>query len=377
MSSSAGPHIGKDTNAFFETLAEQMGQVINHDSPLTITGRHFAAHQEFFGSRFALSNAKTVARAYGYPDIPLDDTTTFHAVFGQTVEQISLRSKGNLGYANGLWWAPVYLGDTLSASSKVIGSKRNSDGKNGIIYVETTGVKEDGTEVLKYNRWVLTPTLGEKSDAEQTVIPKFSEAVSYENLAQVGCMPTFDPKNQNTLLRANSIGFEDYNAGDVVLHNRGRVITPSMHMMYTNLMLNGAQVHFSPDYVAEVRPGETEPVVYGGHIINMARAATHHGVLLNGAPSGFPNAHRIVALHGGDHLNPAHAGDIVYAASKILSKGDLNESWGAVTLETVAAKGKLADFPIKTESKYPSNILLSMRYTVAVPKLASLRGGPA
>ena len=42
--------------------------------------------------------------------------------------------------------APVYPGDTLSASSEVIGLKENSSRKTGIVYVRSRGFKQDGDD---------------------------------------------------------------------------------------------------------------------------------------------------------------------------------------------------------------------------------------
>ena len=51
--------------------------------------------------------------------------------------------------------SPVYPGDTLSATSEVIGLKENSNRKTGIVYVRSRGFNQDGTTVLEYVRWVM------------------------------------------------------------------------------------------------------------------------------------------------------------------------------------------------------------------------------
>ncbi len=35
----------------------------------------------------------------------------------------------------------------------MIGVKENSNGRTGVVYVRSTGYKQDGTEVLDYVRW--------------------------------------------------------------------------------------------------------------------------------------------------------------------------------------------------------------------------------
>ncbi|MEI2828072.1 MAG: hypothetical protein V9F04_17930, partial [Dermatophilaceae bacterium] len=51
-----------------------------------------------------------------------------HVVFGKTVPDVSLNAVANLGYAAGVFGAPVYPGDTLTTTSEVIGLKENSNG---------------------------------------------------------------------------------------------------------------------------------------------------------------------------------------------------------------------------------------------------------
>src|SRR6266540_2956703 len=72
-----------------------------------------------------------------------------------TVRDVSLNAVANLGYAGCRFLAPVYPGDTLNAVSEVIGLKENSSRKTGIVFVRSTGLKQDGTKVLEYVRWVM------------------------------------------------------------------------------------------------------------------------------------------------------------------------------------------------------------------------------
>ena len=71
-------------------------------------------------STAALCRASSDAfrRAIGYPRAPVDDLLVFHIVFGKTVPDISLNAVANLGYADCRFLAPVYPGDTLSATPR-------------------------------------------------------------------------------------------------------------------------------------------------------------------------------------------------------------------------------------------------------------------
>ena len=86
---------------------------------------------------------------------PVDDLLAFNLVFGKTVADISLNAIANLGYAAGRFGAPLYCGDTVSATSTVIGLKQNKDGQTGVVYVRSTGANQRGEMVVDYCRWVM------------------------------------------------------------------------------------------------------------------------------------------------------------------------------------------------------------------------------
>src|SRR5579871_3310527 len=138
---------------FFEDF--RLGQVIQHATPRTVTVGDVALYIALYGPRFAVQSSDEFARALGYPRAPVDDLLVFHVVFGKTVPDISLNAVANLGYADCRFLAPVYPGDTLSAQSEVVGLRENSNRKTGVVYVRSTGFKQDGAKVLEYVRWVM------------------------------------------------------------------------------------------------------------------------------------------------------------------------------------------------------------------------------
>ena len=120
---------------FFEEY--RMGEVIDHAVPRTVSGGERALYHALYPARHALYSSDDFARSVGLPGAPLDDLAAFHLVFGKTVPDVSLNAVANLGYAEGRWLKPVYLGDTLRASSEVIGLKQNSNGKSGVVWVQS------------------------------------------------------------------------------------------------------------------------------------------------------------------------------------------------------------------------------------------------
>ena len=116
---------------FFEDFA--LGQEILHATPRTVTEGDATLYLALTGSSFAVHCSATLARMAGLPRPPLDDLLTFHLVFGRTVPDVSLNAIANLGYADGRFGALLYPGDTLNASSKVIGLKESSSGNSGTV----------------------------------------------------------------------------------------------------------------------------------------------------------------------------------------------------------------------------------------------------
>jgi acyl dehydratase len=85
-------------------------------------------------------------------------TLVFSVVVGMTVSDISGNAIANLLYENINHLAPVYIGDTIYASTTVL-EKHLSKSKNdrGIIYVETTAFNQNDAKVLSFRRKVLIP----------------------------------------------------------------------------------------------------------------------------------------------------------------------------------------------------------------------------
>ncbi len=86
---------------------------------------------------------------------------TLSIVVGMSVRDVSQAAVANLGFDRVELPAPVFQGDTLYASSEVVATRRSrSNPEVGIVTVKTTGVNQDGTEVLRLERSVMVPLRG-------------------------------------------------------------------------------------------------------------------------------------------------------------------------------------------------------------------------
>jgi 2-methylfumaryl-CoA hydratase len=342
---------------FFEDF--RLGQVIRHATPRTVTLGDAALYNALFGGRFAVQSADTFAQAIGYPRSPIDDLLVFHIVFGKTVPDISLNAVANLGYANCRFIKAVYPGDTLMATSEVIGLKENSNRKTGIVYVRSRGFNQRGEDVLDYVRWVMVRKRDENTKAPPDSVPDLPKQVDVSSLGEA--CPKLNIQNYDTALAGSTRTFSDYKSGEKIDHVAGVTVEDAEHMMATRLYQNTARIHFDQFTAGKGRFGKR--LIYGGHAISLARALSFNGLA---------NAFHVAAINGGRHVNPLFAGATVFAWSEILACAEVSgrSDIGALRVRTVAVKDRpCTDFPYKNASgEYDDAVILDLDYWVALPR---------
>lgn len=344
-----------DAGRFFEDF--RLGEEIVHATPRTITDGDVALYQAIFGSRFALQSSAEFARRCGLAGAPIDDFLVFHIVFGKSVPDISVNAVANLGYAEGRFLAPVFAGDTLIATSSVIGLKENSNRKTGIVYVRTSGRNQDGEEVLTYARWVMVNKRDAASPVPDAQVPDLAKALSPADLAA----PAARFEAYDFALAGAPHRWGDYETGEKIDHAAGQTIEEAEHQLATRLYQNTAKVHFDAQAQKDSRFGKR--LVYGGHIISLARALSFNGL---------QNAALIVGLNGGAHVAPSFAGDTITAWSEVLDRAEApsRSDVGYLRLRTAALKNQpAAGFPLRgADGAYDPAVVLDLDYWVALPR---------
>lgn len=333
---------------FFEDYA--VGDVLKHAVPRTVSGGERALYHALYPARHALYSSDAFAQGCGLPKSPIDDLAAFHVIFGKTVPDVSLNAVANLGYAEGRWLLPVYEGDTLRSESEVIGLKQNSNGKTGVVYVRTRGLNQRDEVVMDYVRWVMVRKSNLDAPAPETVVPELKKVLTPADLV----IPEgLDFSNYDFTLAGEPHRWGDYAVGETIDHVDGVTIEEAEHMLATRLWQNTAKVHFDLTFRPEGR------LIYGGHVISMARALSFNGLA---------NAQMIVGLNGGAHANPCFSGQTVKAWSEVLDKAETAAPGvGAIRLRLVATKGG-APFELKGEDgKYKPEVLLDLDYWALMP----------
>ena len=336
----------------------RIGQVIRHATPRTITDGDRALYAALYGSRFAVQSADTFAQAIGYRAAPIDDLLVFHIVFGKTVPDISLNAVANLGYAECRFLKPVFAGDTLSATSEIIGLKENSNGKTGTVTVRTRGENQRGETVLSYVRWVMVQKRDEGSKTPPAVVPQLQKSVAAGELG--AALPSLDMARWDDALSGSALRLSDYAIGEKIDHGDGMTVEEAEHMLATRLYQNTARVHFN--HFAEVQGRFGRRLVYGGHVISLARALSFNGL---------GNAFHIAAINGGRHVAPLFAGGTVFAWSEILDAAPLTgrEGLGALRVLTRATRDlPCHDYPTVEGAPDKPGVILELDYWAVLPR---------
>ncbi|MFI5625441.1 MaoC family dehydratase [Nocardioides sp. NPDC051685] len=335
---------------FFEDF--QVGQVIEHATPRTVTEGDRAAYGSLYPTRFAVPSSAAFAASVGLGVHPVEELIGFHIAFGKTVPDVSLNAVANLGYAECRFHQPVVPGDTLSTTSEVIGLKQNSNGKSGVVYVRSTATNQRGEVAIDWARWVMVHKRDQSVEAPETVIPELATAVDAKNLI----VPKgLDFTSYDFIAAGEPHRLADYEVGEKIDHVDGVTLTASEHQQATRLWQNTAKVHFN----VEARP-DGRNLVYGGHIISLARALSFNGLA---------NAQLIAAINAGAHTSPAFAGDTVYAWSEVLDKAETDAPGvGALRLRLVATKGRDESMTLRgDDGKYAPGVLLDLDYWALIP----------
>ena len=97
----------------------------------------------------------------------VNSTLTLAIVTGLTVDDVSARAIANLGWREVRLTAPVFVGDTLYARTKVLEARPSKSRPGaGVVTTHTQGYKQDGTVVLGFERVSLVHQRGHGPESQ-------------------------------------------------------------------------------------------------------------------------------------------------------------------------------------------------------------------
>ena len=127
-----------------------LGRTITEADSTWFTLLTVNTNQNHFNEHYAKMNPIAEGR------VIVNSGFTVALVLGMSVLDMSQHAVANLGWTDIKLTAPVYVGDTLYAESKVLEMRESSSRLDfGILTMRTRGLNQDGVEVLSWVRSVM------------------------------------------------------------------------------------------------------------------------------------------------------------------------------------------------------------------------------
>lgn len=134
------------------------GEVVEHRPGRTITMTDNVWSSLLCLNQHPLHIDAAYAEQTQFGKILVSSLVTFGIVNGMTVGTISAKCVANLGWDKVRLMAPVFVGDTLYAQTRIV-SRRESATRpgQGVVTVHTAGLNQDDVTVTEFERTILVP----------------------------------------------------------------------------------------------------------------------------------------------------------------------------------------------------------------------------
>jgi len=319
-----------------------VGDVYHHPWEVTIDDGMLAMFAASFLDPNPLYSSRRFARELGFRDRVVPPLVLLNLALSFTVHDVSEQAIAHLAYIDLKFPNAAYSGDTLSVFSEILGVRASeSKPDRGVVHLRTTGVNQDGSVVVTFERKALIPT----GKLEGRAHPELIERA-------VGARPSLETDNAEVLSKSDfqSIPkelageiripkwpgrprgcFEDFEVGDVILHSLGHTVGESEHMQLTILTRNSHPLHFDEVYCRERSFMKTR-VVEGGLVFAWIASLASRDTTANALWE--------LGYDKGSHPNPVLAGDTLYAASQVIDKQERDQQTGIVRFKLVGVKNE-------------------------------------
>jgi 2-methylfumaryl-CoA hydratase len=304
----------------------EVGATYEHPWEVTVDAGTVGQFQANFQDACPTFASARYARELGLRDRPMHPTLLLNFGLSFSVHDVSEQAIAHLAYLDVRFPEACFAGDTLTASSTVLGSKPASSGDRGVVHVRTVLTNQDGRVVCTFERKALVragklahrpeppyPPATPKKDDAHTLPPELRQAV---------CAPS---------RKAGFAGFvEDFETGDVIAHSIGKTVSDAEHMQLAFLFRNSHPLHFDEVYCKGGASFAGTRVVYGGLVFAWVAALASRDTCGNVVwDARFDN---------GAHPSGVVAGDTLFAASKVLAVTPHDSRSAFVTFRLVGTK---------------------------------------
>jgi len=331
----------------------QVGDVYHHPWEVTIDDGMLAMFSASFLDPNPLYSSSRFARDLGFRDRVVHPLVMLNLALSFSVHDVSEQAIAHLAYIDLKFPNAAYSSDTLSVYSEIL-AVRVSESKpdRGVVHLRTTGVNQDGLILVTFERKALIPTGKLEGRAHPDLVQRASEtseSVSDSSSSDAGSQHRLKSMLPTSMLpgtmpselageiktpawRGRPRGlFEDFEAGDVILHSVGHTVGESEHMQLTILTRNSHPLHFDDIYCRDHSFAKTR-VVEGGLVFAWAASLASRDTTANALWE--------VGYDKGSHPNPVLAGDTLYAASRVIEKSYHNQRAGIVRFKLVGVKNE-------------------------------------
>ena len=292
---------------------------------VTITDGHAAIHQASFADRLRLPLDHNLSRSVtGSENALINPSLVCNFAIGQTTIP-SQRVMGNLFYRGLVFQQSVFLGDTLSTSTKVVALKQNKkrEGRaaSGLVALEMHVRNQRDETVLLFWRCPMIPCRDpDATTGHDDSFALMAEDISYDQLSA----SIIDWDLETFRSKVSGAHFSNLKLDEKRVVESQDTVTMAPEMV--RMTLNLAMTHTDA-----TRSVYGKRLVYGGHTISMA-AAQLTRVL--------PNMLTILGWFKCDHVSPVFEGDILRTEVTITGLHKLNDGGIArLHVETFATRG--------------------------------------
>ena len=323
----------------------RVGDVYHHPWEVTIDDGLLAMFAASFLDPNPLYSSRRFARELGFRDRVVHPLVMLNLALSFTVHDVSEQAIAHLAYIDLKFPNAAYSGDTFSVYSEILGVRvSESKPDRGVVHLRTTGLNQDGVVVVTFERKALIPTGKLEGRAHPDVVQRVSET-SESRSDSSGSEAQNQHRLKSMLLPAELAGeiktpswlgrprglFEDFEAGDFILHSLGHTVGESEHMQLTILTRNSHPLHFDEVYCRERSFTKTR-VVEGGLVFAWTASLASRDTTANALWE--------IGYDKGSHPGPVLAGDTLYAASRVIEKQNRDERTGIVRFKLVGVKNE-------------------------------------
>lgn len=286
---------------FFEDFYN--GQIFGAPA-VTVTEGFCSIYQSIIGDRMRLSlDHELTKKVTGSNSGMVHPMLVINIVNGQTT-YASQNVKGNLFYRGLIMKSPVFIGDTLTTTTKVVGlnQNKNKPGRNatGMVALEIETLNQNNECVMRYWRCPMIPCrdpsaeTGHLDDFSQ--IPKGlpEEAI----LASVPSTWNIEPLTNSSF----EPSLPNLQQQDRVVVTGQDTITCAAELVRLTGNIAFAHTDASRSYLKK-------RLVYGGHTISLAYAQIMRAI---------PDTVTLIGWQGCDHLAPVLEEDIIRSEFEVL-----------------------------------------------------------